>query len=217
MPVLNRHLYEELCEQNRNYLREKIPENLINEPALDIDLNRLDDPEQIMNQLIRNEKDIVEACNKQFQKEKNKAKYTILFLSAAVAALGAGFALAPLFIVSTIVVPVLPVLLIGFAIVGITKLLLSLKVNRLKANSTQAINTLDQLIEVDKNMGQEIKSTFNRTIGEKIEAITEMNSQKFSQILVKLGAFKTDPIPIPVNESANEMHNTARASSPTHS
>jgi hypothetical protein len=50
MPVLNRHVYEKLCGLNKDYLREK---SLISDGS-DIDLENI-------NQLIRNEKDIVEA------------------------------------------------------------------------------------------------------------------------------------------------------------
>jgi hypothetical protein len=220
MPVLNRHLYEKLCDSNKAYLRNQ---NLfIDEEGSDIDLG---EDHHLINQLIINEKARVQACDKQFQNEKNKVKYTILFMSAAIASLGAGFALAPLFIVSTIVLPVLPVLLIGFAIVGITKLFLNLRVNRLNAHATQAINILDQLKEVDKNAGREIVSTFNNgiqeikniteAVSEKIDELEAKTTHNFSQLLTKAGMFSTAPIPIPNADPANELHNTARASSPT--
>lgn len=148
MLILNRQLYEELNELNKNYL---IDQGLVNDES---DINLGEDPHHI-KQLIKNEKDRVEVCDKHYQKEKNKAKYIILSLGAAVALFGAGFALAPLFIVTTIVLPILPVLLLGFAIIGITKLFLNMKINHVKADLDQTSSALSQLEEIDKNSGRE--------------------------------------------------------------
>lgn len=225
MPVLNRDLYEELCDLNKDYLNSQ--NLIIDSHGSDIEMG--EDQNQIITKLIKQEKDNFEACDEKYQKEKNKAKYITLLLSVAVVLLGAGFALAPLFIVSTIVIPVLPVLLIGFAIVGITKLFLNLQVNRFKFNATHASSTLEQLKDVALNAGQEIISNFNHTIQEiknttmtvskKIDVLAENNTYGLSQLMTKLGTFPistTPSIPIPLDDSANGFHDQERASSPTH-
>ncbi|OIZ94186.1 hypothetical protein A1D18_04835 [Candidatus Rickettsiella isopodorum] len=223
MQVLSRHLYEELCDVNKAYLRSQ--NLIIDENWSDIELG--EDQNRIINQLIKNENDIVKAYDKNYQKEKDKVKNILLFLGAAIALLSTGFVLVPLFIASTVVLPILPILLFGFAIVGITELFLNLKINHLKANVTYANNTLDQLKEVDINVKQEIVSTFNHKIQEikdatmvvhdKIDRLEEKNTQNISQLLAKLGTFSTAVIPIPHIDPANEFHSKeAMSSSPTH-
>lgn len=219
MPVLKRHLYEELNEASKNYL---IDQDLVNSDGSDIDLGQ---DHNHIKQLIRNEKDNVGAYDTKYQKEKNKAKYIILFLGAAVALLGAGFALAPFFIVTTIVLPILPVLLIGFAIIGITKLFLNMKVNHLEASVTQASNVLGQLKDIDMNAGREmvgfLKDEIQNTTTEvlnRIGKLEEQATQNNSQLLAKLGTFSTAAIPIPIahTDPANDDRDRERTAGPTH-
>lgn len=216
--LLNRHLYEKLCDLNKAYLRD---ENvLIDEYVPDIELD-----ENQTNQLIKNEKSHAEASEENFQKGKYKAKHINMLLISALALLGGGFTLAPLFIVSPIVIPIIPVLLFGIAIIAITKFFLNIKINRLEIKSVDAANFSNKL-EKDKgedgnfrekiiNGVQEVKSVIESIVAE-IGAQKENNSHNFSQLLAKLGTFPI-PIPIPRVDPANEtLHNTATmSSSPT--
>ncbi len=216
MPVLlNRQLYEELCELNKDYLRNQ---NLIidgNEDDIDLSENH-----NLINQLIRNEEDNVKACSEKYQKEKNKTKYTILVLGVIVALIGAGFGLAPLFIVTTIALPILSVLLLGFAIKEITELSLNMKVNRHEAGLEQTISALNQLREIDKNFRRE---SVNQAIQEIKNETLEMHGkidtlgEKNTYILTKLGMFSAVPTPIPNVNLANGLDNGGSASSPTFS
>jgi hypothetical protein len=148
---------------------------------------------------------------KKYQKEKAKAKYIILFLSAAVALLGAGFALAPLFIASTIILPVLPVLLFGFAIIAITKFCLNIKIKH-QESVRDAKNILDELEQVEKQL---VKENFHaqlsksqnleilNTISEKILDLRDQNSINHAEVsdLLKRGLFNKN---IHIEDSANQ-------------
>lgn len=217
--LLNRHLYEKLCDLNKAYLRDQ--NVLIDEYGPDIELD-----ENQTNQLIENEKSHAKDSKENYQKGKHKAKHINMLLISALALLGGGFTLAPLFIVSPIVIPIIPVLLFGIAIIAITKFFLNVKINRLEIKSVDAANFSNKL-EKDKgddgnfreeiiNGVQEVKSVIESVVAE-IGAQKESNSHNFSQLLAKLGTFPTIPIPIPRVDQANEtLHNTATmSSSPT--
>ena len=50
-------------------------------------------------------------------------------------------------------------------------------------------------------------------MSEKIDELEENNTQKFTQLLGMFGKFRPTTSPIPIHESANEVHNTATMSS----
>ncbi len=226
MPALSNINVRKFCDANQALLRDQ---ELV-DPNHFINLIGLNPEEQknLVNQLIENEKSNVEASEENYQKGKYKAKHINMLLTSAWALLGAGFTLAPLFIVSPIVIPIVPVLLFGVAIIAITKFFLNIKNNRLGIEAKQAANILNHLKdckEVDGS-GEEVINAFNNEIQEiknvttavsdKIDALEERNSQKFSQLLDMFGKFRPSS-PIPINVSANEVHNIERASSPTQS
>ena len=216
MPVLNRDLYESLCDSNKKYLRDQ--DFILDDNNLSIDLG--DSSNQIIDQLIENEK-----LNK--QKENFKAKYVTQLMTIAFMLLAAGFTLASFFIATLIVLPILPILLIGFAILASIKFILSIKNNLMETHVTHLANTLDQLKEVDINVGREIVSApFRETIqdvkdiksqteavSKKIDKLEESHSS-IAQLLVKQGAFSTATIPH--SEPANELYDRESTSSPTH-
>jgi predicted HTH transcriptional regulator len=214
MPVLNRRLYETLCDSNKTYLRDR---NLIaDEHGSDIEFN--EHPNAIINQLIENEKFTKKGCEERYQKEKNKVKYIIQFLTAALIFLGAGFALAPLLIVSPIALPILPFLLVGFGIIAITKFILSIKINHQETSVRNAKNVLASLGEVERKLSQEelhaqlskipnfegfslIKEQM-QTILEGIVGLRQQHTTYHSEIsnLLNRGLFKT----IQPEDSANQ-------------
>ncbi|MFZ0218652.1 MAG: hypothetical protein WAL30_00375 [Candidatus Aquirickettsiella sp.] len=226
MPVLNNINTQLLCVESRNLLTEK---ELIDEDGqlVNFDTLSLQEQNEVVQLIVENETSNTTFTKENYKKEKDRAKYIILLLGAAISLLGAGFALAPLFIVSTIVLPVLPVLLLGFAIIGITKLFLNLKINHLKASVSQATNTLDQLKEVDVNTEREIINHTLQKIEKEIIAVhSRVNIldekgletvQNTSQILAKIGTFSAAPISVQhIEQPANEFHNRERVPSPSH-
>lgn len=223
MPVLNRRLYEELCDLNKTYLRNQ--NLIIDEEESDIDLG---EDHNVINRLIINERDIMEAHDKKYVEEKNKAKHINMLLISALALLGAGFTLASFFIVSPIIIPIYPVLLFGVAIVAITKFFLDLKSNRLGTEAKHAAKVLEQLKKYERvnGNGEEITNALNNQIQEiknitmnvyeKIGELKQDTTQSFSQLMQQTGLFPS-AIPIPQADPANEFHNQeARSSSPTH-
>ncbi|WP_342219804.1 hypothetical protein [Rickettsiella endosymbiont of Miltochrista miniata] len=226
MPALSNINVQKFCDANQALLRDQ---RLV-EPNHFINLIRLNPEEQknLVNQLIENEKSNVEASEENYQKGKHKAKHINMLLISALALLVAGFTLAPLFVASPIVIPILPVLLFGVAIIAITKFFLNIKNNRLEVNAIQADKVLNQLKEckeVDGNVEEEVIRAFNNAIrninsqtevvGEKIKALEESSSQKFSQLLDMFGKFRPSS-PTPIDASANEVHILERVPSPTH-
>ncbi|WP_342147662.1 hypothetical protein [Rickettsiella endosymbiont of Aleochara curtula] len=224
MPVL----YEDLCESNQNFLRE---EGLVDNGENIVGLERRAPEAQrrIINQLIESEKLNEKVTGENYIKEKYKGKHIILLLVLALALLGVGFTLAPLLIVSTITIPILPVLLFGIAIVAITKFFLNIKNNRLETKLKDAANILNKLKEYKtiETIDEEVIRTFNHKmheiknlteqVVEEISALEKNTSHNFSQLLNRAGLFTATPIPISPADPANEFHNQeARSPTPTH-
>lgn len=220
MPVLNngRLNIEGLCESNQIFLGER---GLIDVNREDVNLGRLNPEEQknILNQLKENEKLNAQSTEANYQKGKYQAKHIILLLITALALLGAGFTLAPLIVLNPITLPIVPFLLFSVAFVAFTNFCLNIKTNRLGNEANHAANILNQLEEckVAGNVEEEVISAFNDTIQEvrnvtevmsgKIDELAEKTTHNFSILTTKLGLFSpTTPIPIPVSESANELH-----------
>jgi hypothetical protein len=222
MPVLNRDLYKSLCDSNKSYL---IGQGLV--PAnTNLDVVLPDNSNQIISQLIINEK-----LNK--QKQSFKSEYVTQTMSIALMLLAGGFTLASFFIASAIVLPILPVLLLGFGVIAVIKFILSFKVNCLEVNTNEIVNSLSRL-EVDANaeesarniVGNEIRELreITITLGEQTGNLSEkidVLSGNITQNLFKLGMFSSKPNPDLSADSANEFLNEeemeARSSSPIHS
>lgn len=223
MPVL----YEDLCESNQNFLRgEGLVDNGENIVGLE---RRAPEAQRRINQLIENEKLNAEIRGENYVKEKYKGKHIILLLVSALALLGVGFTLAPLLIVSTITVPILPVLLFGVAIIAITKFFLNIKNNRLETEVKDAAKILNKLkkYKTIETVDEEVIRTFNHKmheiknlteqVVEEISALEKNTSHNFSQLLNRAGLFTATPIPISHADPANEFHNQeARSPTPTH-
>jgi hypothetical protein len=209
MPVLNHPLYKELCDLNKDYLRSQ--NLIIDTDELDIELG--DNHNQIIDQLIENEK-----LNK--QKENFKAKYVMQLMTIAFMLLAAGFTLASFFIATLIVLPILPILLIGFAILASIKFILSIKNNSNENHVTHIANTLDQLRDIDANEENGIRNVLDSVnelksiIVERDEKRAAETTQNTAQLLAALGKF---PETILHSDPANEPHDKVRTSSPTNS
>lgn len=208
MPVMNRDLYESLCDLNKNFLSDQ---GLV--PAdTNLDIVLADNSNRTISQLIVNEK-----LNK--QKQNFKSEYITQAMSIALMLLAGGFTLASFFVASVIVLPVLPILLLGFGIIAITKFIFNFKINNIEANTNEVINGLNQL-----EMGTNAESravTFE--IGEQIGSLSEkidILSANFTQSLFKPGIppkSNPDSSIDPANEFLNKEEMAARSSSPKHS
>lgn len=218
MPIL----YEDLCESNQIFLRD---ENLVDSNENITDLNGLipERRSRVKNQLIENEEFNKKASEENYLKGNYKAKLINLLLSTALALLGVGLALAAFFIASSIGVYILPALLMGFVIVGITEIFFAKRNNNLETEAKQADNILNQLKqskEIDGN-GEDLINGLNNEIQE-IKNVTVAVNEKIDELGEKitrnLSRLFTVPIPIPHSDPANELHNLeARSSSPTQS
>ena len=103
MPVLYNISEESLCKKNRELVSELInDEGFIDLRSLDLEQRR-----QIIEEINKNEESNVIASKENYRKSKYKAKNTSEFLVLALALIVAGLALAPLFIASSIILPVL--------------------------------------------------------------------------------------------------------------
>jgi F0F1-type ATP synthase assembly protein I len=217
MPVLSNINAQILCGSNQALLRNQ---GLVDLNGL-INLNRLnpEDQKNLVSQLIENEKSNAEGREEIYQKAKYKADHIMTLLISALALLGVGFTLAPLFIVSPLILPVLPVLLFGVAIVAITKFFLNIKINQLETNVKQTTNASNQLKESKEEMAGNLEEGIIRTVNHGIQEIkiatavvSEKNDQNFSNLLDIFGKFRPVTTPIPSHEPALET-----VSSPTHS
>lgn len=188
MPVLNNIREETVCKENRELLGELINE----EGFIDLSSLELGQQEEIINKIIKNEESNVKASEENYEALKYKARNISELLVLALALLVAGLTLAPLFIASSIILPVLPVLFFGVAIIAITKLVLNMKIKQLGINVINA-KEVCQLIkpEIDKEI-REIKSTI-MTMGQMDEQPAKTNHSS-SELLTNRGTFSIQPI-----------------------
>lgn len=222
MPVLNNISEETLCAKNKDLVYE-----LINEEGF-IDLSSLDleQQKQIIEAIIKNEESNVIASKENYRKSKYKAKNTTEFLVLALALILVGLALAPLFIVSSIILSVLPVLFfgIGVAIMTITNLLSNRKIYQLGTNVQDAdkvfkqVKALNQLIksnevedddEISNDFDEQNREKKNVTIAEsKMDEPTASNTPNIPKFSVHQSIFsKTSPSSIPMDDDAvKELH-----------
>ncbi|TLY47580.1 MAG: hypothetical protein E6K54_04060 [Gammaproteobacteria bacterium] len=231
MPELTTINVIDICGENRDLLREKEREGVVGlvDDAGIIHINALPSSEEQMvfiDQFCENEKLNTQHIKEVFQKEKYRAEHIIMFLIIALALIVAGYSFAPLFIASAIILPIIPVLLAGVAIIALTKFYLNLRLNSLETNKLQSKAFLDKIMtskgsnmdESDINsenngQTQEIKATIKaatdeatRVLSEKIEILSK-NTQSF---------FSTFSKPSP-EDPVNAFHHSERASSPSHS
>jgi hypothetical protein len=229
MPALNNIRAETVCDKNKQLLEDLAVHELINEEGfIDLSLLELEQQKKIIKDIIKNEKSNVEVSKENYQKLKYKAKNIGELLVLALTLLVAGLTLAPLFIASSIIIPVLPglVLFLGVAIIASTKLLLNMKINQLENNVIHADKVLNQLIESNDVDGddEEASNDLNKQIREVKSATMAMsnkidelatNNTRISELLVNQGTFsKTIPTSIPSHEDpANILQNRENISS----
>lgn len=235
MPALNNIRVETVCEKNRELLEGFESHELINgEGFIDLSSLELDEQKQIIKEIIKNEESNVIASKENYRKLNYKAKIINQVLTITLALFVAGLTLAPLFIASSIILPVLPVLFFGVAIIAITNLFLNRKINQLATNTDDAdkvskqVKVLNQLTEVNED-DDEISNYFNRKIREvknatiaisnKIDALAANNTRSFSELLANQGTFlKTIPSATSMlDDPANELHNRESTLNITHS
>src|ERR1043165_5755734 len=222
MPALNNIRVETVCEKNRHLLEDFEPQELINgEGFIDLNSLGLEQQKQIIKEIINNEESNAIASKENYQKLKYKAKNTSELLVLALALIVAGLTLAPLFIASSIILPVLPVLFFGIAIIAITNLFLNRKINKLETKAEDAdkvfkqVKVLNQLTDLTKDREiREIKSEIKSAsiaISSKIDMLAA-NNPSSSELLVNQGTFRVvheDPV--------NELHNRESIVNITHS
>ncbi len=221
MPVLYNISEESLCKKNRELVSELInDEGFIDLRSLDLEQRR-----QIIEEINKNEESNVIASKENYRKSKYKAKNTSEFLVLALALIVAGLALAPLFIASSIILPVLPVLFFGVAIMAITNLFMNRKINQLRINAQDAdkvfkqvkiLNQLTEHDEVDED-DDEISNDFNEQNREKksatiaknkIDEPTASDTPNIPKLSVHQGLFsKTSPPSITMDDDpVDELH-----------
>lgn len=226
MPVLNNINPQELCDVNQAFLAER--ELVDHRGYINLLEQNLEEQKNIVDELIRNEVYNAKASEENFKKVKHKSSHIILLLISALALIVAGFVLAPFFIASSMIMPIVPILLFGVAIIAITKFFLDLKSNRLGTEAKHAANVLEQLKKYERvnGNGEEITNALNNQIQEiknitmnvyeKIGELKQHTTQSFSQLMQQTGLFSS-AIPIPQVDPANEFHTKeAMSSSPTY-
>lgn len=212
------HIREvDVCDANKTLLQIKAAEGLVG--IVDgegfINLNALPSPAEqtvFFEQFCENEKLNTQHLRGVYQKEKYKAKHIEMLLITALALIGAGFFIAPLFVVSPIILPIIPVLLAGLAIIALTKFYFNLRLNPIEADMRQAESFLHDVRDSNRNEvdinalvnGQTQNIEVTRVLSEKVDMLAE-NTQRF---------FANNPNnlkPIP-DDAANEFHDKERTS-----
>ncbi len=177
MPVLNRNLYEALCDSNKEHLRSFV---ITDEIGSDIELGADQNP--VINELIKNEAIIAKISQHKYQKEKNKAKYIIPLMTAVLILVGVALALTTFFITSSAVLPIFPILLLGFGIIEIVKVFLNIKINHHEISDRNAKNILIELDKIKRELAQDELDSGIKNIDQKITKLlckTESQSIKF--------------------------------------
>ncbi len=119
-----------LCQQSRSLLES---ETSVNEPR---------SPQAIIQQLVKHEENNVTFLEKNHQRSKNRSNYGTLFLIIALALFGLGVILIPA-MVSSVVIPFIPVFLLGIAIGALGRVFLKLHENYCDTEHQQAKSVLD--------------------------------------------------------------------------
>lgn len=214
MPILSHIHVGKFCDENQVLLMSR---NFVDQNQhINIQSENVKDQKNLVNELLTNEKKNKKEIEEIYKKEKNKSENAIQLMTAALIFLGAGLALAPFFIASTIILPILPFLLFGLAIISITKFIFNLKDTSLEVDLNNAINFHKELEDTSSDIKQKIIEDSSNELQVMKKDILGQNSitnekmveieEKMTQILGKVGLFPSSPIPIPINP-ANESFN----------
>ncbi len=188
-----------------------------------INLNAILSPAEqtvFFEQFCENEKLNTKHLREVYQKEKYKAKHIEMLLITALALIGAGFFIAPLLVVSPIILPIFPVLLVGFAIIALTKFYFNLRLNPIETNRRQAETFLHDVRDSNRNevdinavvngQTQELRTTneLTKELNTKIVTLAE-NVDMLAKTTYRFFGSKPKPIP---EDAANEFHDKERTS-----
>lgn len=231
MLELNNIKVTDVCEANKNLLREKEEAivGLVDGEGF-INLNVLTSAEEkvaFFEQFYDNEKLNTQHIIEVYQKEKYKADHIIMLLITALGLIGTGFFIAPLLVVSPIILPIIPVLLAGVSIIALTKLYLNIRLNSLETSKLQAEVFLEKISEsrgsneneVDINRANIDQTQVIQTIREATLEVTRALSEKVDTLEKNTQSFFKNTVlaskPIH-DDAANQFHNREGASSLSH-
>ena len=197
--LLNDIKKTEVCDENKVLLDEqkKTVSGILDEEGF-IYLSAIPSPEEqtaFFDHFYENERLHTQQIKGIYQKEKYKAKHIIMFLIAGLTLIGTGFFIAPLFLLTPIILPIASILLLsGVAIIALTKIYLNMRLNSLETCKLKAEAFLDKVVASkvsnDNEVGinddvhgeiQELKETIQqatRTLSEQADRFAE-NTQKF--------------------------------------
>ncbi len=153
-----------LCPQSRSLLEST------EEPVA----NRLDSRQsilqQIVPQLVEHEKNNVVLLEKNRQRAKSRASYGTLFLIIAVALFGLGIILIPA-IVSSIIIPFIPVFLLGVAVSALGRIFLKLHENYCDTEYRRAKDVLESIGALQKTLVELKDVPIHQSLSELIQEI----------------------------------------------
>ena len=138
--------------------------------------NRLDSRQsilqQIVPQLVEHEKNKVTFLKKKHQQSINRASYGTLFLIIAVALFGLGIILIPA-IVSSIIIPFIPVFLLGVAVSALGRIFLKLHENYCDTEYRRAKDVLENIEALQKTLVEPKNEPINQSLSEQIQEIAK--------------------------------------------
>ena len=138
--------------------------------------NRLDSRQsilqQIVPQLVEHEKNNVVLLEKNHQRAKSRASYGTLFLIIAVALFGLGIILIPA-IVSSIIIPFIPVFLLGVAVSALGRIFLKLHENYCDTEYRRAKDVLESIGALQKTLVEPKNEPINQSLSEQIQEISK--------------------------------------------
>ena len=155
-----------LCQQSRSLLEST--EALV--------ANRADSRQsilqQIVPQLVEHEKNNVVLLEKNQKKKKSRASYGTLFLIIAVALFGLGIILIPA-IVSSIIIPFIPVFLLGVAVSALGRIFLKLHENYCDTEYRRAKDVLESIGALQKTLVELKDMPIHQSLSEPIQEIAK--------------------------------------------
>jgi hypothetical protein len=138
--------------------------------------NRLDSRQsilqQIVPQLVEHEKNNVVLLEKNHQRAKSRASYGTLFLIIAVALFGLGIILIPA-IVSSIIIPFIPVFLLGVAVSALGRIFLKLHENYCDTEYRRAKDVLESIGALQKTLVELKDMPIHQSLSEPIQEIAK--------------------------------------------
>lgn len=226
MPELINVREADVCEANKSLLERYAPTQLVNADGY-IEVNRINNIEQrkdFLEQFYENETSNTQYIKGSYQKQKYKSKHTIKLLIATLALIGAGYLLVPLFITSSIILPIIPVLLAGIAIIALTEFYFNRRLNTLESNKLQAEAFLDKIM-VNKGSNEK-EANINRAVNDSTQEIKETIQQATREV-TKILSEKVDTFsentqrffstfPTTSHENPDVFHENEKTLSPSH-